>query len=42
MLVELPWPGWPRLVSTDAVWRKDAPLGPAALWLLDQFQLPAP
>ncbi|MNV07150.1 HTH-type transcriptional activator AllS [compost metagenome] len=42
MLVELPLPGWPRLVSTDAVWRKDAPLGPAALWLLDQFQLPAP
>jgi len=42
MLVELPLPGWPRLVSTDAVWRKDTPLGPAALWLLDQFQLPAP
>jgi len=37
MLVELPLPGWPRLVSTDAVWRRDAPLGPAALWLLDQF-----
>lgn len=42
MLVELPLPGWPRLVSTDAVWRKGAQLGPAALWLLDQFQLPAP
>lgn len=37
MLVELPLPGWPRLVSTDAVWHKGAPPGPAALWLLDQF-----
>lgn len=42
MLVELALPGWPRLVSTDAVWRKDAQLGPAALWLLEQFQLPTP
>lgn len=36
-LVELALPGWPRLVSTDAVWLKGTPLGPAALWLLDQF-----
>ncbi|MER2178570.1 MAG: substrate-binding domain-containing protein, partial [Stenotrophomonas maltophilia] len=41
MLIELPLPGWPRLVSTDAVWHKGTPLGPAALWLLDQFLLPA-
>lgn len=40
MLVELALPGWPRLVSTSAVWQKGAPLGPAALWLLDQFLLP--
>lgn len=38
LLVELPLPGWPRLVACDAVWRKDTALGPAALWLLDQFR----
>ncbi|MCF7750184.1 LysR family transcriptional regulator [Bacillus subtilis subsp. subtilis] len=37
LLVELPLPGWPRLVASDAVWRNDTALGPAALWLLDQF-----
>jgi DNA-binding transcriptional LysR family regulator len=37
-LRELALPGWPRLVACDAVWSKDAPLGPAALWLLDQFR----
>lgn len=36
-LVELALPGWPKLVACDAVWRKGGPLGPAALWLLDQF-----
>ncbi len=39
-LVELPLPGWPRLIGADAVWSRDTPLGPAALWLLDQFLLP--
>lgn len=37
MLVELPLPGWPRLIGADAVWSRDTSLGPAALWLLDEF-----
>jgi len=36
-LVELALPGWPKLVACDAVWRKGETLGPAALWLLDEF-----
>jgi len=36
-LVELALPGWPKLVACDAVWRKGGTLGPAALWLLDEF-----
>ena len=42
LLLELALPGWPRLVACDAVWLKSTPLGPAALWLLDQFLQPPP